>query len=134
MAKKSDTTTTTPAAAQKKSTAGVPRITAAVVGMTPEQREVWFNEKCGKLSAAIQKEVRERLDAVNAGKYELKGGGQGQGKKVDFQKIFERVTVAELLDARKVLDTTIEAKRDAAILEIEQQEKELAERKAMLAS
>jgi hypothetical protein len=100
--------------------------------MTPDQREAWFNEKCGKLPADIQKEVRDRLDAVNAGKYTLKGGGQG--KKVDFQKIFEHVTVAELLDARKVLDTTIEAKRDAAIIEIEQQEKELAERKAMLAS
>lgn len=134
MAKKTDTAAAATTAKTRKSTAGIPRITAAVMGMTPEGREAWFTEKCGKLSAAIQKEVRERLDAVNAGKYELKGGqGEGQGRKIDFQKLFERTTAADLLALKPMLDAVIEAKRDAAIKEIEAQEAALAERKAQLA-
>jgi hypothetical protein len=115
----------------RKNTAGVPRITAAVVGMTPDQREVWFKEKTAGLNEVQIAEIRSRLDALNAGKYEIKGG-QGQGKKVDFQKLFERATAAELLAAKPMLDAAIEAKRQQAIDEIVAQEKELAERKAAL--
>jgi hypothetical protein len=117
----------------RKDTAGVPRITAAVVGMTPEQREVWFKEKTVGLKDAQIAEVRSRVDALNAGKYEIKGGqGQGQGRKVDFQKLFERATAADLLAMRPLLNAAIDAKRQQAIDEIAAQEKALAERKAAL--
>jgi hypothetical protein len=77
-------------------TFGVDGLVSAVVGMTPDQREVWFN--------------------------------------LNIQKIFEHVPVDALLDARKVLDATIEAKLDAAIIEVDRKRKQLAEHKAMLAS
>ena len=114
----------------RKNTVGVPRITAGVVKMTPEQREVWFNEKTTTCNVEQKAEVRSRLDSLNAGKYTL---SQGQGKNIDFDKAFAKADMKTLLDLRATLATAIEAKRDAAVAEIAAQEKELADRKAALA-
>ena len=41
---------------------GVPHITDKVIQMTPEQREVWLNEKCG--TPEIRKDVSDRLTNI----------------------------------------------------------------------
>ena len=118
----------------RKNTVGVPRITAGVVKMTPEQREVWFNEKTTACNPEQKAEVRSRLDDLNAGKYSIgQGSGSGQGKNIDFDKAFAKADMKTLLDLRATLATAIEAKRDAAVAEIAAAEQELANRKAALA-
>ena len=117
----------------RKSTKGVPRITAKVMAMKADERQAWFDKATASCTAAQKAEVKARLDAVNAGTYTLKQG-QGQGRKVDFAKAFGRCTMADLLALRDTLKDAIEAKRDAAAAEIADAEKELAARKAALAT
>lgn len=120
-------------AAVRKNTKGMPRITAKVCAMTKEQREAWFTAATANCTAEQKGEVRARLDQVNAGSYKLTQG-QGQGRKVDFAKAFGRCNMVELLALRDTLKTAIDGKRADAAAEIEQAEKELADRKAALAT
>jgi hypothetical protein len=84
-----------------------------------------------------QAQAQGRAQGQGQGRAQAQGQGQGQGegqgKKIDFQKLFERTTAADLLALKPMLEAVIEAKRDAAIKEIEEQEAALAERKAQLA-
>lgn len=114
----------------RKDTKGVPRITEAVVAMTPEQREVWFKEKTANLSPAQTTEIRSRLDALNAGKYELKG--QGQGKKGFKSPDLSSASLEDLDTLIAACTAMKEEIRVKMISEIAAQEKELAERKAAL--
>jgi hypothetical protein len=109
----------------KKSTAGIPRVTAKVIAMSEADRKAWLE----KVPAAHREDVAARLEkAVAAGHKPTKG----QGRKVDFQKAFAHLTAVDLIALRPVLEKAIEQKRDEAIAEIAAQEAELAARKASL--
>ena len=121
----------------RKDTNGVPRITAKVVKMTPDQRKEWFDKSTTACNTTQKAEVQARLDLLNAGKYEIKSQGAkgtGQGRKIDFAAAFSKQTAAFLLTLKPELDKAIEAKRNEAMADIEAQEKELAARKAELAT
>lgn len=112
---------------QKKSTAGIPRVTAKVIAMSEADRKAWLET----VPAAHRDDVAARLAKAVAEGRDSKAS-KGQGRKIDFDKAFARMTAADLLSLKPILEKAIDQKRDEAIAEIAEQEKALAERKAAL--
>ena len=80
---------TTPAKGKGKGGKGIPRVNIAVINMTAEQREAWFNEKTAALPADVKATVRARLDeAVKSGL---------SPRKVDWQKFLTGRSCIDLL-------------------------------------
>ena len=108
----------------RKDTSGVPRITAKVVQMTPEQRKEWFDKSTTACNATQKAEVQARLDLLNAGKYEIGSQGAkgtGQGRKIDFAAAFAKHNAEFLKTLVPILDETIKSKATAEAAEIKKQ-------------
>jgi hypothetical protein len=92
---------------------GVPHITDKVIQMTPEQREAWLTEKCA--TPEIRKDVSDRLtNILTNGKNTTKGT-----KAPDYASIFAGRDYDELVAAKIVLETAIEASKEVARMELE---------------
>ncbi len=105
---------------------GVPHITDKVIQMTPEQREVCLNEKCG--TPEISKDVSARLtDILTNGKNHTTGK-----KAPDYASLFAGRDYDELTAAKKVLETAIEASKVVAQNKIEEMIAKLESEKVKL--
>ena len=105
---------------------GVPHITDKVIQMTPEQREVWLNDKCG--TPEIRKEVSERLANILTN-----GKNHTTGKKaLDYASLFTGRDYDELVAAKTVLETAIEASKVIAQKNLEEMIAKLESEKVKL--
>ena len=108
---------------------GVPHITDKVIQMTPAEREVWLDTKCG--TPEIRKEVSARLtDILTNGKNHTTGK-----KAPDYASLFAGRDYDELVKAMDVLKTAIENSKveaqknlEAIIAKAEQEKLRLQEK------
>ena len=105
---------------------GVPHITNKILSMSVEQQEKWLTEKCG--TPEVRKEVSERLASIIANGRTT----TATGKVIDYASIFAGRDYDELVAAKTVLETAIEASKVIAQKQIEEMIAKLESEKVKL--